>query len=40
MEYNEVRLHSALGYVTPFDKLQGSEKPIFDERDRKLKRGS
>jgi hypothetical protein len=35
-EYNEVRLHSALGYVTPSDKLYGREKAIFDERDRKL----
>lgn len=35
-EYNEVRLHSAIGYVTPADKLQGREKEIFAERDRKL----
>ena len=35
-EYNEVRLHSELGYVTPIDKLHGREKAIFDERDRKL----
>jgi len=35
-EYNEVRLHSALGYVTPADKLHGREKAIFDARDRKL----
>jgi hypothetical protein len=35
-EYNEVRLHSALGYVTPLDKLLGREQQIFDERDRKL----
>jgi hypothetical protein len=34
--YNEVRLHSALGYVTPADKLIGLEKEIFAERDRKL----
>jgi putative transposase len=34
--YNNVRLHSALGYVTPADKLMGLEKEIFDERDRKL----
>jgi transposase InsO family protein len=34
--YNTVRLHSALGYVTPADKLIGLEKEIFDERDRKL----
>lgn len=34
--YNGVRLHSALGYVTPQDKLEGKEKAIFAERDRKL----
>jgi transposase InsO family protein len=34
--YNTVRLHSAIGYVTPADKLAGKEKAIFAERDRKL----
>jgi putative transposase len=34
--YNNARLHSALGYVTPVDKLIGLEKEIFAERDRKL----
>ena len=34
--YNRVRLHSALGYVTPQDKLEGREKEIFADRDRKL----
>ena len=34
--YNEVRLHSALGYVTPVDKLLGREEAIFARRDRKL----
>jgi putative transposase len=34
--YNTVRLHSALGYVTPSDKLVGLEVEIFAERDRKL----
>ena len=34
--YNEVRLHSAIGYVTPADKLAGRERTIFAERDRKL----
>ena len=31
--YNQVRLHSALGYVTPEDKLAGLEDVIFAERD-------
>ena len=35
-QYNTVRLHSAIGYVTPADKLNGLEKKIFEERDRKL----
>jgi putative transposase len=34
--YNEVRLHSAIGYVTPADKLASRELTIFAERDRKL----
>jgi hypothetical protein len=34
--YNNVRLHSALGYVTPADKLIGLEKEIFAEREGKL----
>ena len=34
--YNEVRLHSAIGYVTPQTKLKGKEKEVFQERDRKL----
>ena len=34
--YNTVRLHSAIGYVTPTDKLAGREKEIWGERDRKL----
>ena len=34
--YNEVRLHSAIGYVTPADKLAGRDPVIFAERDRKL----
>jgi putative transposase len=35
-EYNERRLHSALGYVTPKDMLAGRQQAIFEERDRKL----
>jgi putative transposase len=34
--YNRVRLHSAIGYVTPADKLAGREAAIFADRDRKL----
>jgi transposase InsO family protein len=34
--YNTVRLHSAIGYITPHDKLLGKEKAIFAERDTKL----
>lgn len=36
-EYNEDRLHSALGYVTPADMLAGRQQAIFDARDAKLK---
>ncbi len=36
--YNNERLHSAIGYVTPKDKLDGREKEIFADRDRKLER--
>jgi transposase InsO family protein len=25
--YNEVRLHSAIGFVTPKDKLEGRDQP-------------
>jgi len=34
--YNQVRLHSAIGYIAPADKLAGRETEIFAERDRKL----
>jgi putative transposase len=34
--YNNVRLHSAIGYVTPNDMLAGRQVEIHSERDRKL----
>jgi len=34
--YNNVRLHSAIGYVSPRDKLAGKAELIFAERERKL----
>ena len=34
--YNTVRLHSAIGYITPADCLAGLSEEICNERDRKL----
>lgn len=34
--YNNERLHSAIGYVTPADRLSGRTEQIHQERDRKL----
>jgi len=34
--YNTKRLHSAIGYIAPLDKLNGREQEIFNARDRKL----
>ena len=34
--YNDERLHSAIGYIAPKDKLEGREEQIFKDRDRKL----
>jgi len=34
--YNQIRLHSAIGYITPADKLNGLASQIHAERDRKL----
>jgi transposase InsO family protein len=36
IHYNEVRLHSAIGYVAPHTKLAGKEKEVFAARDEKL----
>jgi transposase InsO family protein len=35
-QYNNVRLHSAIGYVAPLTMLEGREKEVFAQRDRKL----
>jgi transposase InsO family protein len=34
--YNHVRLNSAIGYLAPIDMLEGRDKEIFAQRDRKL----
>jgi len=34
--YNNKRLHSAIGYITPMDKLQGRAETILAQRDAKL----
>ena len=36
--YNNVRLNSATGYITPKDMLAGRQQEIHSERDRKLAR--
>ncbi len=36
LHYNEERLHSAIGYITPKDKLEGREEAIFKARDERL----
>lgn len=35
-DYNTLRLHSAIGYVTPQAKLEGREKAIFAQRQQRL----
>ncbi len=35
-DYNTSRLHGAIGYVTPADRLDGRDQAIFAERQRKL----
>ncbi len=34
--YNHVRLHSAIGYITPHDMLAGRQSEILAQRDRRL----
>jgi hypothetical protein len=34
--YNNIRLNSAIGYITPKDMLAGSQAEIHAQRDRKL----
>jgi len=34
--YNTIRLHSAIGYITPLDKFEGRAEQIFAARDAKL----
>ena len=34
--YNEIRLNSAIGYITPKDMMAGRQQVIHSERDRKL----
>ena len=34
--YNNTRLHSAIGYITPKDRMAGRQNEIHDDRDRKL----
>lgn len=36
VEYNTKRLHSSLGFVTPYDRLTGQHEQIFNARDSKL----
>lgn len=36
VHYNEIRLHSAIGYVTPKDRLEGRQEEIWATRKRKL----
>jgi hypothetical protein len=36
LNYNNVRLNSAIGYMTPKNMLAGRQQEIHRERDRKL----
>jgi hypothetical protein len=37
--YNRARLHSAIGYIAPFDMLNGRQAEIHAARDEKLRLG-
>ena len=37
--YNDVRLNSAIGYITPKDILAGRQQEMHSERDQKLEDG-
>jgi hypothetical protein len=37
-KYNSKRLHSAIGYITPNDKMAGKAEEIWKQRDEKLER--
>jgi putative transposase len=38
--YNYQRLHSSIGYITPWDMLQGNQQKIISERKEKLKKAA
>jgi len=39
-DYNNVRLHSAIGYIPPILKLEGRESPLLQERREKMEKAS